>query len=92
MSVSSTGIDLLPGQTKEFDLKVKTNDSSNQGNYPVEIRIDSNTYQNINASVNSTIKILPSRIPVIIQPEISPRCLPGHSCEFNVTLEKKEIF
>ena len=87
VSVSSTGIDLLPGQTKEFDLKVKTNDSSNQGNYPVEIRIESNTHQIINASVNSTIKILPSRIPVIIQPEISPRCLPGHSCEFNVTLE-----
>lgn len=96
VSVTGNGIEILPGETKEFDIKVKTNSNSTQGNYPINVRVNSNTHEGVNASVNTTIKILPSRLPEIQVPEVSPRCNPGTNCDFLVQVnnigEASDVF
>ena len=96
VSVIGDGIEILPGETKEFDVKVKTNYNSTQGNYPIFVGVSSNTHQVVNSSVNTTIKILPSRLPDIQVPEIAPRCNPGNNCDFVIQVnnigEASDVF
>ena len=85
-SISSSGIQLLPGEIREFDLRVLVDENASQGNIPIIVNITSNLYQDIQNSVQSSIKILPSRIPDIIVPEFTPRCKPGDTCQFPVEI------
>ena len=86
-SIGSSGIELLPGESRIFDLRVLIDENSSQGNHPVTVDVTSNTYPNINSSVQSIVKVLPDRLPNIIIPEIKPKCLPGTTCAFPITVE-----
>ena len=85
-SIGSSGIELLPGETREFDLKVLVDENASQGNIPVVVNVSSNIYPDVISSTQSLIKILPDRQPNIIIPEFKPRCLPGSTCNFPITV------
>ena len=86
-SIGSSGIELLPGESRQFDLRVMVDENSSQGNIPVTVNVTSNAYSDIQSGVQTTIKILPDRLPNIIVPEFTPRCAPGDTCSFPVTIE-----
>ncbi len=86
-SIGSNGMELLPGESREFDFKVLVDENASQGNLPVTVNLTSNRFADIDSGVNTQIKILPDRIPNVIIPEVTPRCLPGDTCSFSVTVE-----
>ena len=86
-SIGSSGIELLPGESRQFDLRVMVDENSTQGNIPVTVNVSSNAYSDIQSGIQTIIKILPDRLPNIIVPEFTPRCSPGDTCSFPVTIE-----
>ena len=86
-SIGSSGVELLPGESREFDLKVLVDENASQGNIPVTVNVTSNQYPDIEDGLESTIKILPDRLPNVIPPQPTPRCSPGDTCKFPVTVE-----
>ena len=86
-NIGSSGVELLPGESREFDLKVLIDENASQGSIPVTINVTSNQYSDIQSSIQSSIKILPDRMPDIIVPDIAPRCGPGSTCDFPVSVE-----
>ena len=86
-SVSSSGIELLPGQTRQFDLKVLVDENASQGNIPVTVNVSSNRYTDVENGIQTIVKVLPDRLPQINVPEFTPKCAPGTTCNFPVTIE-----
>ena len=86
-SIGSSGIELLPGESRQFDLRVMIDENSSQGNIPVTVNVTSNAYPDIQSGIQTIIKILPDRLPNVILPEFTPRCAPGNTCSFPVTIE-----
>ena len=86
-SIGSSGLELLPGETRIFDLRVLVDSNATQGNLPVTVNISSNLYSDIEDGVETILKVLPDRLPDIIVPEITPRCSPGSSCNFAIELQ-----
>ena len=85
-SIGSSGVELLPGESREIDLKVLIDVNASQGNIPVTINVTSNAYPDIQTGFQSIVKILPDRLPDVIVPDITPRCSPGSTCDFPVTI------
>ena len=86
-SIGSSGVELLPGESREFDLRVMIDENASQGNIPVTVNVTSNTYPDVEDGLQSTIKILPDRLPDVILPDPTPRCAPGTTCQFPVKIE-----
>ena len=86
-SIGSTGVELLPGESREFDLNVLIDENASQGNIPVTVNVTSNIYADVEDGLESTIKILPDRLPDVIRPDPTPRCAPGTTCQFPVSIE-----
>ena len=86
-SIGSSGLDLLPGESRVFDLRVLVDSNATQGNLPVTVNISSNLYPDVEHGVETVVKVLPDRLPDIIVPEITPRCSPGSSCNFAIELQ-----
>ena len=86
-SIGSSGLDLLPGESRVFDLRVLVDSNATQGNMPVTVNISSNLYPDVEHGVETVVKVLPDRLPDIIVPEITPRCSPGSSCNFAIELQ-----
>lgn len=86
-NIGSSGIELLPGQSFDFDLRVMVDENASQGNIPVGVNMSSNTHSDIIDTLSTIIKVLPDREPDLIVPEITPRCAPGNTCDFSVMLE-----
>ena len=85
-NIGSSGIMLLPGESREFDLRVLIDENASMGNIPVTVNVSSNAFPNIEVGIETITKILPDRIPDIIVPEFTPRCHPGSTCYFPITL------
>lgn len=86
-SIGSTGVELLPGESREFDLNVLIDENASQGNIPVTVNVTSNIYADVEDGLESTIKILPDRLPDVIRPDPTPRCAPGTTCQLPVSIE-----
>jgi len=86
-SIGSTGVELLPGESREFDLNVLIDENASQGNIPITVNVTSNIYADVEDGLESTIKILPDRLPDVIRPDPTPRCAPGTTCQFPVSIE-----
>ena len=86
-SIGSSGLDLLPGESRVFDLRVLVDSNATQGNLPVTVNISSNLYPDVEHGVETVVKVLPDRLPDIIVPDITPRCSPGSSCNFAIELK-----
>ena len=86
VSLGNSGIELLPGESRQFDLKVMVDENSSQGNIPVTVNVTSNLYPDVEHGVDTIFKVLPDRLPEIIIPEFTPRCTPGDTCDFPVEI------
>ena len=86
-SVGTSGLELLPGESRQFDLRVLVDENASQGNLPVTVNVSSNLYPDVEHGVQTILKVLPDRLPDVIVPEVTPRCSPGVSCSFSVELE-----
>ncbi|MDP6869758.1 MAG: CARDB domain-containing protein [Candidatus Poseidoniaceae archaeon] len=86
-SIGSSGLELMPGESREFDLHVMIDENSTQGNIPVMVNMTSNLFNDITDSVQTNIKVLPDRIPNIVVPEFTPRCRPGLTCAFSIEVQ-----
>ena len=87
VSISSSGMELLPGEKKQFDLRVEIPENESQQNIQVNVNVTSNRYSDVESGISTVIKILPDRLPNIVLPEFTPRCTPGNTCSFPVTVE-----
>ena len=87
VSIGTSGIELLPGESRIIDLRVMVDENASQGNIPVTVNVTSNLHANVEDGINTTIKILPDRMPQIVIPEITPRCTPGNTCSFPVEIQ-----
>ena len=67
--IGSSGVELLPGESREFDLKVLIDENASQGNIPVTVNSTSNQYPDIEDGLQSIVKILPDRLPSVIPPD-----------------------
>ena len=56
--IGSSGVELLPGESREFDLKVLIDENASQGNIPVTVNVTSNQYPDIEDGLQSIVKIL----------------------------------
>ena len=83
-SIGSSGVELLPGESRIFDLKVLVDENASQGNIPVTVNVTSNKYSDIESGIGTVIKVLPDRLPDVIIPEIIPRCSPDSTCTFPI--------
>ena len=86
-SIGSSGLELLPGESREFDLRVLVDENASQGNLPVTVNVTSNLHTDIMHGIETVLKVLPDRLPEIILPEVTPRCSPGTSCNFPIEIK-----
>jgi uncharacterized membrane protein len=86
VSIGTSGIELLPGESRIIDLRVMVDENASQGNIPVTVNFTSNKHATVEAGVSTVIKVIPDRIPEIQVPEITPRCTPGDTCNFPVEI------
>ena len=87
VSLGTSGIDLLPGESRVIDLRVMVDENASQGNIPVTVNVTSNRHSTVEDGVTTVIKVLPDRMPEIIIPEITPRCTPGSTCSFPIEIQ-----
>ena len=87
VSIGSSGIELLPGESRIIDLRVMIDENASQGNIPVTVNVTSNLHSSVKDGINTVIKILPDRMPQIVLPEVTPRCTPGSTCSFPVEIQ-----
>ena len=62
MLIGSSGVELLPGESREFDLNVLIDENASQGNIPVTVNVTSNIYADVEDGLESIIKILARQI------------------------------
>ena len=86
-SIGSSGLELLPGESRIFDLRVLVDSNATQGNLPVTVNVTSNLYPDVQHGVETVLKVLPDRLPDIIVPDVTPRCSPGSSCNFPIQIK-----
>tara|TARA_B100001741_G_scaffold23006_4_gene16987 strand:- start:2368 stop:5889 length:3522 start_codon:yes stop_codon:yes gene_type:complete len=86
-NIGSSGMMLLPGESRLFDLRVLIDENASMGNIPVTINVTSNSFPNIGDGIETISKVLPDRMPNIILPEFTPRCQPGNTCDFPITVQ-----
>ena len=86
-SIGASGLELLPGESRQFDLRVLVDENASQGNLPVTVNVTSNLYPDVEHGVQTILRVLPDRLPDVIVPEVAPRCSPGTSCSFSVELQ-----
>ena len=86
-SIGSSGLELLPGESRQFDLRVLVDENASQGNLPVTVNVTSNLHSDIMHGIQTVLKVLPDRLPEIVLPEVTPRCSPGTSCDFPIEIK-----
>ncbi|MAY04569.1 MAG: hypothetical protein CMB25_03075 [Euryarchaeota archaeon] len=83
----NTGVRLLPGESRQIDVKLQPGANASVGFVP--LTFEATSLQNPNFSVleQMQFQVSADRIPHIHVPEIKPKCAPGSSCAFYVEVE-----
>ena len=83
----NAGIRLLPGETKQIDVRIQPDMDANVGFVPLTFVV--NSLQNPSFSVQEGMQyqVSADRIPFIHNPETKPKCAPGSSCVFFIDVE-----
>ena len=83
----SYGIELKPGEKKQFDINFQPHVNSTIGLYQITFTGTSSQYSSVNSQLNMQFEVLPDRIPMIVPPNPNPSCQPGNTCTFNVEIK-----
>lgn len=83
----NAGIQLLPGESKQIDIRIQPDLNSSVGFVP--LTFEANSLQNPSFSVVEPMQFQVSadRIPHIHIPEVKPKCAPGSTCAFSIEVE-----
>ena len=83
----NTGVRLLPGESRQIDVKLQPSPNATVGFFP--LTFEASSLQNPSFSVQEPMQyqVSADRIPFIHIPEIKPKCAPGSSCAFFIDVE-----
>ena len=83
----NTGVRLLPGESRQIDVKLQPGPNASVGFVP--LTFEANSLQNPSFSVQESMQyqVSADRIPYIHIPETKPKCAPGSSCAFFIHVE-----
>ncbi|MGB1797665.1 MAG: hypothetical protein ACPHM4_00115 [Candidatus Poseidoniaceae archaeon] len=83
----STGVRLLPGESRQIDVKLQPSPNASVGFVPLTFMASS--IQNPSFSVQEPMQyqVSADRIPFIHVPDVKPKCAPGSSCAFFIDVE-----
>ena len=82
----STGVRLLPGESKLIDVKIQPDINATTGFTQMSFIGTSMQQPTVYVSEPMQFQVLADRIPFIHQPEIKPKCAPGSSCVFELEI------
>ena len=82
----STGVRLLPGESKLIDVKIQPDINASTGFTQMSFIGTSMQQPTVYASEPMQFQVLADRIPFIDQPDIKPKCAPGSSCLFELEI------
>ena len=83
----STGVRLLPGESREIDVKLQPGPNESVGFVPLTFMAASLQNPGFSVQEGMQFQVAADRIPHIHVPEVKPRCAPGSSCAFYVEVE-----
>lgn len=83
----NTGVRLLPGESRQIDVKLQPSQNATVGFFP--LTFEASSLQNPTFSVQEAMQyqVSADRIPFIHVPETKPKCAPGSSCAFFIEVE-----
>lgn len=83
----NTGVRLLPGESRQIDVKLQPSQNASVGFVP--LTFSATSIQNPSFSVQEQMQyqVAADRIPHIHIPEVKPKCAPGSTCVFHVDVE-----
>ena len=80
----STGVRLLPGESKQINVKIQPDNNATTGFTQMSFIATSIQQPSVYVTEPMQFQVLADRIPFIHQPEVKPKCTPGSSCVFEV--------
>jgi uncharacterized membrane protein len=83
----STGVRLLPGESREIDVKLQPGPNESVGFVPLTFMASSLQNPSFSVQEGMQFQVSADRIPHIHVPEVKPRCAPGSSCAFYIEVE-----
>ena len=83
----STGVRLLPGESRQIDVKLQPSVNATVGFVPLTFMASSLQNPGFSVQEGMQFQVSADRIPHIHVPEIKPKCAPGSSCAFFVEVE-----
>ena len=82
----STGVRLLPGESKLIDVKIQPDNNATTGFTQMSFIGTSMQQSSVYVSEPMQFQVLADRIPFIHQPDVKPKCAPGSSCIFELEI------
>ena len=83
----STGVRLLPGESRQIDVKLQPSVNASVGFVPLTFMASSIQNPSFSVQEGMQFQVSADRIPHIHVPEVKPKCAPGASCAFFVEVE-----
>ena len=83
----STGVRLLPGESRQIDVKLQPSVNASVGFVPLTFMASSIQNPSFSVQEGMQFQVSADRIPHIHLPEVKPKCAPGSSCAFFVEVE-----
>ena len=83
----STGVRLLPGESRQIDVRLQPSLNASVGFVPLTFMASSLQNPSFSVQEGMQFQVSADRIPHIHVPEIKPKCAPGSSCAFFVEVE-----
>lgn len=83
----NTGVRLLPGESREIDVKLQPSQNASVGFVPLTFMATSIQNPSFSVEEQMQYQVAADRIPHIHIPEVKPKCAPGSSCVFHVDVE-----
>ncbi|RPG79511.1 MAG: hypothetical protein CBC77_002570 [Euryarchaeota archaeon TMED117] len=80
----STGVALLPGESKQIDVKIQPDVNATTGFTQMTFLGTSVQQPTVYVAEPMQFQVLADRIPFIQQPDFKPKCAPGSTCLFEV--------
>lgn len=83
----NTGVRLLPGESRQIDVKLQPSPNASVGFVPLTFMATSIQNPSFSVQEQMQFQVSADRIPHIHIPEVKPKCAPGSSCAFYVEVE-----
>ncbi len=83
----NTGVRLLPGESRQIDVKLQPSPNATVGFFPLTFVASSLQNPSFSVQEQMQYQVSADRIPFIHIPEMKPKCAPGSSCAFFIDVE-----